>query len=380
MIAPWILYTLAISTLVAGAALGLERIARLLRLPLRWIWLAAVIGSIAVPVIADLFARAASAHVAAGSHITATALPTSFNTPLLIVWGAMSLFVAVRMIVAILRLRHRKRHWRADTIDGAPVLRAADVGPALIGVIHPQPVVPSWIGELSAEEQALVMRHESEHADAHDPWLAVVGAVSTIVAPWNPVLWWSVRRLRLAIELDCDARVLRAGADPRAYASLLLTVSERISIAPVAWATAFARPRSLLEQRIIAMTTPFRPRRLRLTIAALAIASSIALVAACEATLPDQALPGAGTSRAAAVEQPRLGDTLLGTVTVDGVPTTVKNVIYRKSAGATEREGVQVRVVPDRIITGDSIKYDSGKLTIYYEKAAPSRDRVPERP
>jgi hypothetical protein len=26
---------------------------------------------------------------------------------------------------------------------------------------------------------------------------------------WNPLLWWQWNRLRLAIELDCDLRVLR---------------------------------------------------------------------------------------------------------------------------------------------------------------------------
>jgi bla regulator protein blaR1 len=41
--------------------------------------------------------------------------------------------------------------------------------------------------------------------------------------PWNPFLHWQVRRLRLAIEVDCDARVVyrRHTLDATAYAEAL---------------------------------------------------------------------------------------------------------------------------------------------------------------
>jgi hypothetical protein len=36
---------------------------------------------------------------------------------------------------------------------------------------------------------------------------------------------------RLAIEIDCDARVLRGGVSPHAYGSLLVEVAERVAAA-----------------------------------------------------------------------------------------------------------------------------------------------------
>ncbi len=50
--------------------------------------------------------------------------------------------------------------------------------------------------------------------------------------PWNLALWWQLRRLCLAVEMDCDNRVLSALGDPNAYGELLLKVAEAGSRGP----------------------------------------------------------------------------------------------------------------------------------------------------
>jgi hypothetical protein len=67
--------------------------------------------------------------------------------------------------------------------------------------------------------------------------------------PWNLPLWWVVLRLRRAIEIDCDARVLRDGRDPVAYGSLLLDINQQQS-SPSLTAVALTERPSLLETRI----------------------------------------------------------------------------------------------------------------------------------
>jgi hypothetical protein len=74
--------------------------------------------------------------------------------------------------------------------------------------------------------------------------------------PWNPAAWWQLRRLRLAMEVDCDSRVLARRADVRAYGTLLLEVGRRTSGARLVGAAAFSEPRSFLERRIRIMTSP----------------------------------------------------------------------------------------------------------------------------
>ena len=50
--------------------------------------------------------------------------------------------------------------------------------------------------------------------------------------PWNLALWWHLRRLRLAVEMDCDSRVVGALGDARAYGELLLKVAQASSRGP----------------------------------------------------------------------------------------------------------------------------------------------------
>ncbi len=290
MIAPWLLYATALGALLGCAALALERIADATRRPTRWVWSGAVALSVLLPVVANFLAAPAAPHAGPGGSLATRQAP-SVDMVLLALWAAASLLVVARVVAAMVILRRRRRSWREAAIDGTPVLLTESVGPALIGLAHPRPLLPAWALALGAESRALILRHEAEHARARDPWLLALGMAGIAAMPWNPALWWLVRRLRLAVEIDCDARVLRAGADPRAYASLLLAVGERHARIPYGWATALAEPRSLLERRILAMTTPRTPRRPFLAIALPAAGAAIAVLVACEAPLPEQVVP-----------------------------------------------------------------------------------------
>ncbi|HVO35993.1 MAG TPA: M56 family metallopeptidase, partial [Gemmatimonadales bacterium] len=88
------------------------------------------------------------------------------------------------------------------------------------------------------------------------------------------------RRLQLAVETDCDRRVMRAGADAHAYGVLLLSVGERATQQHLLAPTAFSEERSLLEGRIEAMTSPTLKRRLVRTALATGL-SALGVAAAC---------------------------------------------------------------------------------------------------
>jgi len=76
--------------------------------------------------------------------------------------------------------------------------------------------------------------------------------------PWNLPLWWQLRRLRRAIEVDCDARVLNAGHDVNRYGETLLEVGQRHS-AFLGSVAAMSESKSFLEQRIRIMLS--KPKR-----------------------------------------------------------------------------------------------------------------------
>jgi TonB family protein len=102
--------------------------------------------------------------------------------------------------------------------------------------MRPEIILPAWVLDLDRSDQRLVIAHEQEHVRGHDPALLVFAAVAVTVVFWNPLLWYMLRRIREAVELDCDRRVLRVHPDARAYAGLLLSVASRsqASLLPVA--------------------------------------------------------------------------------------------------------------------------------------------------
>src|SRR5262249_51178877 len=151
--------------------------------------------------------------------------------------------------IASARLGRLQRQWRRVTVEGRDVLIAETVGPAVVGLWRPRVVIPSWALALTDDEKCLMLSHEEEHVRSRDPWLLAGAMAALITAPWNPALWWLVRRLRHAVEMDCDSRVVRAGHGPLAYGELLLRVGESRARLPIA-ALALGEPRSLLELRI----------------------------------------------------------------------------------------------------------------------------------
>jgi TonB-dependent SusC/RagA subfamily outer membrane receptor len=124
-----------------------------------------------------------------------------------------------------------------------------------------------------------MLRHEAEHVVAGDPMLLLIAAAVLVLAPWNAALWFIAHRLRLAIEIDCDARVLRAVGRPREYGMLLLTVGSRHTT-PLPLATSLAERRPVLERRIIAMTNARPARPILGSLPFLAIAGATAALAA----------------------------------------------------------------------------------------------------
>jgi TonB-dependent SusC/RagA subfamily outer membrane receptor len=182
--------------------------------------------------------------------------------------------------------RARKR-WPLTDLHGSRVRVSPNAGPVVVGLTRPEIVVPRWMLERTSAEQRVVIAHEAEHVRARDPWVLAGGWVALVTLPWNPALWFMLSRLRLAVELDCDARVLRGGVAPKAYGDLLIDLAERA--APLRLATtALADDSSHLAQRIIAMKPPMH-RFAFVRAAAVGAVGVVSLVAACSTALPTDA-------------------------------------------------------------------------------------------
>jgi len=94
--------------------------------------------------------------------------------------------------------------------------------------------------------------------------------------PWNPALWWQLRRLRLAVEMDCDQRVVASLGDAPAYGELLLRVARAASRGPALQPALVGRV-GTLERRLTVLVAP-APRRLLERVVAPALALALLLL------------------------------------------------------------------------------------------------------
>ena len=302
MIVAWMLYSLFIATMLGIAAIATERASRLAGRPTRWIWLGALIGTLVLPLVARLFrapgspggaamapgafeptASATLAQLATGWW-SATAVPSTLEIPLLLAWIGASLVVLGVLLTAYIRLRRELRRWRRERVEDVEVRVSEDRGPAAVGFARIEVVLPRWVLACTATERRLIILHEMEHRRAGDTRLVVAALASAVLMPWNPLVWWQLRRLRLATELDCDRRVLQKGADVRAYASLLLNAKLDGLGTRLLTATLF-RSKSELGRRIETMTAPQPSHRYLRAVAAAVVGGGV-LFAACETPTP----------------------------------------------------------------------------------------------
>jgi hypothetical protein len=156
-------------------------------------------------------------------------------------------------------------------VDGIQVLLTDSVGPATIGVWRSKVVVPRWVMALPGSQRQYVIRHEEEHRSARDSLLLCLLSILVCLVPWNLPLWWQLNRLRLAVEMDCDNRVVSALGNAHSYGELLFRVAEASSRA-TRLQPAFIGA-GMMERRLAALLAPSRRRLVqRLAAPALAIA------------------------------------------------------------------------------------------------------------
>jgi beta-lactamase regulating signal transducer with metallopeptidase domain len=287
MTAAWMFYCAMCAAGLSAAALAAERVLLAGRVPVRGVWLVAILLSVTVPAVALRYApRPQSASVAAfaregavvdqstvlasaatpsvvGTALASSPQPHSYNwrgvlgrsdRALTAAWLILSAALALYFAGGVLALMLMRREWRGLDVLGIPVLISERTGPALVGVVSPAIVLPEWALAMDPTQLALMLRHEDEHRRARDGQLLTVAHVALIAMPWNLALWWQVLRLRLAVELDCDARVLRE-ADARSYGDLLLEVVRPRRDARLIGAMAFADRAGQLERRIRVLTS-----------------------------------------------------------------------------------------------------------------------------
>lgn len=268
----WMLYATLVALMAGVAAVAWERAASLCRFPSRWAWVAALAFSVSIPLIHTLAPLTVSerfleAVVASPNSNFDIAASESFSVrmPLIqnaaaqridewlgVAWLGSSALASLMFAFGLHAVRREQRLGSVSVVAGHPVVITESLGPAVIGLTNPTILLPRWIRQMSARQREMVIAHELQHVQARDQWLIAAAICALMVFPWNVALWWQLKRLRLAIELDCDQRVLRTRFGPSEYGQVLVDAAS-LGAHDAAIAPALIESTSSLEKRIRTM-------------------------------------------------------------------------------------------------------------------------------
>lgn len=252
-----ILYVTTVGTLLGVVGLLVER-ALPTTFPRRWVWFVVIAISVTVPgvyrwhhtvSVIDLLEQPAVRPALGHTVGTASAAVLDLGwwahtewygamisrlgliaSALLLIWALANAWRVSRVV----RLSRRERgdSSRPAIVDGVPVVVTDSMGPATVGLLRSRVFVPRWVLALPGVQRQYVLRHEEEHRRAYDARLLLIASLPLILMPWNLAMWWQLRRLRLAVEMDCDNRVVAVLGNATAYGELLLKVAQAASRGP----------------------------------------------------------------------------------------------------------------------------------------------------
>jgi hypothetical protein len=173
-------------------------------------------------------------------------------------WLGASAALLLVLSGSFVHLHLRMRRWQPVVVAGTPVL-VTDEGTRGRRLL-PSAYRPAPLGDSRRARTRPRSSRTSAHLDARDPQLFTLALALLVFMPWNLPLWWQLRRLRRAIEIDCDARILESGIDAASYGEALVYVGEHRSCTSARCGD--VRSRSFLEQRLrIMLGKPVKWRR-----------------------------------------------------------------------------------------------------------------------
>jgi bla regulator protein BlaR1 len=174
-----------------------------------------------------------------------------------LIWGLAN---AIRVSEIVRANEDQSASADGRTADGISFVVTDKVGPATVGLLRSRVLVPRWVLALPGVQRRYILRHEDEHRRSHDAHLLFFASLPILLMPWNLALWWQIRRLCLAVEMDCDNRVVRGLGDANAYGELLVKIAEVSNRGP-RLQPAFLGGIGMLERRITALVAPTQLRR-----------------------------------------------------------------------------------------------------------------------
>ncbi len=193
-------------------------------------------------------------------------------------------------------------------------------GPATIGVIHPEIILPEALFDGPASDEfASALCHEMAHIRRNDYLLNLICEVALVALAFHPAAWLMKRRIDETRELACDEAASQRFLGPAAYARALVSLAN--SIAPLGLnsrpgCTLGVFDSNILEKRVMKLLNnqpQISSRRARMLFVAGALALALGALTAGAFSV-EAGEPMKASAAGAVVNNEKAGGTLSGTV------------------------------------------------------------------
>ncbi|HWZ83176.1 MAG TPA: M56 family metallopeptidase [Terriglobales bacterium] len=238
------------------------------------VWFLALLMVAALPVLGGIGAGQArmvagmsslmSAASSRGSLRPAITIPGRWALFVFLVWALGASVAMMRLLAGLWRLRQLRRSCTpiiAADLDPAARKTVEAIGasgsmisshsimiatsecvrvPAAIGFWKRTIVLPGWtLRELPAQDLNVILLHEFAHLRRWDDWTNLIQKIVRALFFFHPAVWWIEKRISVEREMACDDAVLAETANPRGYATCLVSLLEK-SLAERRWSMAQA--------------------------------------------------------------------------------------------------------------------------------------------
>ena len=138
------------------------------------------------------------------------------------------------------------------------LFQCARIDTAVIrGILHPRVILPATVRGWSEQRLRLVLLHELAHIRRRDSLVEILAWITLVLYWFNPLVWLTVRQMRVERERACDNAVLNAGARPSNYATQLMEVAADLgAFRRPLWQTAAISEGSGLKDRLLCILDP----------------------------------------------------------------------------------------------------------------------------
>jgi beta-lactamase regulating signal transducer with metallopeptidase domain len=213
-------------------------------------------------------------------------------------------------------------------------------------VVMLPPSAMSWTAE--ARQAALV--HELTHIKRGDRRTQAIAQLACAIYWFNPLVWYAAAGLARERERACDDEVLRFGAKPSAYATLLLELARKpASMWTPATALSMARPSAIEGRLLLILADAVRvPRRSTRWLVGIAIVTITTTILGAQAARPTEApqLPAAASAKQQPLVRPQMVMALDEKDQGESITKTLVRSLADSDRGVREQAAMGLAITP----------------------------------